>query len=85
MKTELTCIIDAEGEAVVLRRGNNPVGIISLGEDGEPEFMLYGNQNGTVFLSFSDIEIAMDNWNQMQEMRRLAEVAPLMKETLDRV
>lgn len=85
MKTELTCRIDAERGVVYMARGDKNVGVISLGADGEPEFMLYGNQDGTVFLSFNDAEVAMDNWNQMQEMRKMAEVAPLMKETLDKI
>jgi hypothetical protein len=85
MKIELTCRIDAERGVVYMARGNNQVGQIYAGADGEPELMLFGNQNGLVYLSGNDLEVAMDNWNQMQEMRRYAEVVPLMKETLDKI
>jgi len=71
MKTELTCRIDTERETVYMARGNTLVGQISAGTDGEPEFMLYGNQNGIVWFTANDFEVAMDNWNQMQETLKL--------------
>ncbi len=69
MKKELTCRIDAEREAVYMARGNTQVGHISRGADGEPEFVLKASPAHTVYISFNDIEVAMDNWNQMQDFR----------------
>ena len=61
MKKELTCRIVAEQQTVFMSRGDNLVGHITLGADGGPEFVLYSNQDGIVFISMNDIEVAMDN------------------------
>ena len=38
--------------------------------DEEPVIQLYSDQNGIAYLSFANIDVIMDNWNQMQEIRR---------------
>jgi hypothetical protein len=38
--------------------------------DGEPIIKLFSDQRGIAYLSFSNIDIIVDNWNALQELRR---------------
>lgn len=38
--------------------------------EGEPRMVFYGGLNNAVEVSFNDLEIIQDNWNQLQEYRK---------------
>lgn len=81
----VTCTIVLNTNTVFVWKteGVELVAMVMEGGDGEAEMTVYGNQDGLRVLTLNDVEIIQDNWNQLQEMRKLAEVAPLVKETLD--
>ncbi len=71
--TNFYCEIHPKENTVRIYRGPKTlVGFVTESkESGEPYLSAMGDQtNGIVHLTLNEIEIIMDNWNQMQEMRR---------------
>jgi len=52
-------------------RGQRLVAMAVAGMVGDPDLQVLANVNGIGTLTFSEINIIMDNWNQMKEMEKI--------------
>ena len=68
----MTCTMVVETNTVFAWREKELVAMV-VEEGGEPQMTVYGNRDAMRVLSFCDLEIIQDNWNQLQEMRRSEE------------
>lgn len=63
----VTCQI--QNDRVEIFRGRDMIGtVVAIGED-EPVITIFSNPDGVQSLTFNDIAIIQDNWNQCEEMR----------------
>ena len=65
----VTCVWSPEFDMISLWRGTEYAGVV-IDEGGEPQIVLYplGDDTAT-WLTFTDINIIMENWNELQEQR----------------
>ena len=70
MKNVSCTVVEATNTVFVWGERNDLVAMVTAGEGGEAELTIYGVPNKPTVLSFNDLEIIQDNWNQLQEMRR---------------
>lgn len=62
----VTCQI--RNDRVEIFRGRDMIGtVVAIGED-EPVITIFSNPDGVQSLTFNDIAIIQDNWNQCEEM-----------------
>jgi hypothetical protein len=74
------CLMLAGLNSLAVYRGDDVIGGVSE-VNGEPSLSLYGTQT----LTFNDLDIIVDNWNQMMEMKaseRGDEIVKILKEEL---
>ena len=65
----VTCRIVPETNSIFVWRDGSLVGLVEE-VGGEAELTVYGVPNKPTVLSFNDLEIIQDNWNQLQEIMR---------------
>jgi hypothetical protein len=70
----LHCII--QHDRVEIYRFNRLIGtVVQIGED-EPVMTLFAETSGTQELTFNEIAIIQDNWNQCEEMLKKRLTSP---------
>ena len=67
MNMDLRVLMMPMKNTLVLFKNGNYFGKVDSGE-GEPEMLISGY--GEIALTFLELEIILDNWNQLQEMIR---------------
>ena len=78
------CVIRIASNVLEVYKEYNLVAVVSEGVNG-PELTVYGNTDSLRVLTFNDLDIIMDNWNQMQELRaeqRGERIVKILKEEL---
>lgn len=69
----IRCIIHVNETLIEIHRNDEQfIGVVRMiNQEPVIEFMQHiRDDDKDVFLSFNEIEIVMDNWNQMMEMKR---------------
>ena len=77
------CLMLGGLDSITVYRDNNVIGGVSEVK-GEPSLSLYGTQT----LTFNDLDIIMDNWGQMMEMKaseRGDRIVKILKKELAKV
>ncbi len=70
----VTCII--QNDRVEIFRGRHMIGtVVAIGVD-EPVITIFSNPDGVQSLTFNDIAIIQDNWNQCEEMLKKRLTSP---------
>jgi hypothetical protein len=84
-RMNVSCHLSPPHNSLAVYRGNDLVAMASEGVEG-PEVTIFGNKDSLRVLTFNDLDIIIDNWNQMQEMRteaRAERIAKIVQERLD--
>lgn len=69
--TNVTCLMNPETNTLRVYRDKRLLGIVSdLENDNNPSMEVFSNRDGLAYMSLNDMEIIMDNWNNMQELRK---------------
>jgi hypothetical protein len=77
------CLMLGGFDSIGVYRDTNVIGGVTE-VDGEPSLSVYGTQT----LTFNDLDLIVDNWNQMMEMRaseRGEKIVKILKEELAKV
>lgn len=70
----VTCII--QNDRVEIFRGRSMIGTVVAIGDEEPVITIFSNPDGVQPLTFNDIAIIQDNWNQCEEMLKKRLTSP---------
>ena len=62
--------MDVNGNTILVTCGVVRVAEVRLGLGGEPEMTEWGHNDLERTITFNDLEIIQDNWNQLQEMQK---------------
>lgn len=74
MTPNVTCVIQTDRVSILNRKGEE-IGFVSDARGtAEPKLFLYNSPIETPNLTFTDIAVIQDNWNQMVEMKRQKEI-----------
>ena len=62
----VTCVIRKDD--IEIWRGSHHIGYVRADLNGEPFMHLFNEPKSSVSISFSDLNIIEDNWNQLMEL-----------------
>jgi len=75
----ISCIAVPENNQIKVFRSTTLIAIVKEDNEDDPEIAIYGDYDGLRTFTFNEIAIMMDNWENMQEMRRYSKSVPAMK------
>jgi hypothetical protein len=72
--SQFHCVILPEEETVRIYRNSELIGLVTRSnKNGEPYMSFRGDATNCIIdITFSEYEIIMDNWHQMQELRQVS-------------